>query len=106
MSLLSTARAMDDSVFRWRVMGACIQHAATYESLSGAGKEYALAVLSAPHDVDTMMLCLVASNPVIAQAITTDNHGGVSSEGVPDGDILYIVNTSWDLVATRRAGRV
>ena len=103
-ALLATARAMDDQLFRWRVMGACIQHAATYRSMEpGPGKEYALRVLAQPHDVDQMTLCLVASNPVISGAITVDDNGAVRSNDVKDADILYVVVEAWPLVAARYA---
>ena len=101
-ALLATARAMDDQLFRWRVMGACIQHAATYRSMEpGPGKKYALRVLAQPHDVDQMMLCIVASNPVISAAITVDENGTVKSDGVADDDISYVVIETWPLVAAR-----
>lgn len=101
-ALLATARAMDDPLFRWRVMGACIQHASTYKNMEdGPGKEYALRVLAQPHDVDQMMLCIVASNPVISAVITVDEHGTVKSDGVKDADILYVVTETWPLVAAR-----
>ena len=101
-ALLATARAMDDPLFRWRVMGACIQHAAGYPTMEeGAGRDYALRVLAQPHDVDQMMLCIVASNPVISAAITVDENGTVKSDGVKDADILYVVTETWPLVAAR-----
>ena len=101
-ALLATARAMDDQMFRWRVMGACIQHAAGYQAMpDGPGKEYALRVLASPHDVDQMMLCIVASNPVISGAITVDEHGTVTANDVKDADILYVVVEAWPLVAAR-----
>ena len=103
-ALLATARAMDDQEFRWRVMGACIQHAATYKNMEeGPGKEYALRVLAQPHDVDQMMLCIVASNTDIASAIEVDENGTVKSDGVKDDDILYVVVETWPIVAARYA---
>lgn len=101
-ALLATARAMDDQLFRWRVMGACIQHAAGYPTMEeGPGREYALRVLAHPHDVDQMMLCIVASNPVISGSITVDDNGTVTSNEVKDADILYVVIEAWPLVAAR-----
>lgn len=103
-ALLATARAMDDQTFRWRVMGACIQHASTYRSMEpGPGKKYALRVLAQPHDVDQMMLCLVASNPQISQSIDVDENGTITVDEVPDGDISYVVVEAWPLVAARYA---
>mgnify|MGYP000518821593 CR=1 FL=1 len=103
-ALLATARAMDDQLFRWRVMGACIQHAAGYQAMpDGPGKEYALRVLASPHDVNQMMLCLVASNPQISQSIDVDENGTITANEVPDGDILYVVVEAWPIVADRYA---
>lgn len=98
--LISTARVLDDDIFKWRVMGACIQHAATYTNMEeGADRRYALRVLSHPHVVDQMMLCLVASNPQVAASITVGADGAVDTAGVPDNDIKFVVAQSWGDVA-------
>ena len=103
-ALLATARVMDDQTFRWRVMGACIQHAATFRAMpEGPSREHALRVFADPHAVDTMMLALVASNPVISSAITVDDNGAVRSNDVKDDDILYVVVEAWPIVADRYA---
>ncbi|WP_146004309.1 hypothetical protein [Brevibacterium luteolum] len=97
---------MDDQEFRWRVMGACIQHAAGYKSMSddGADRRYALRVLSQPHVVDQMMLCIVASNPQIAALITVGADGTVDTTGVPDNDIEFVVAQAWADVAEQIQG--
>lgn len=100
--LISTARVLDDDVFKWRVMGACIQHASRLGEIKDeTARAYALRVLANPHTVEPMMLSLVASNPAIANAVKVDRVGTVDTTGVSDSDIQYVVAESWATVATR-----
>lgn len=100
--LISTARVLDDDMFKWRVMGACIQHASQLDTINGGdAKAYALRVLANPHMVEPMMLSLVASNPAIADAVKVDEVGTVDTTGVSDSDIQYVVAESWGTVAER-----
>ncbi|WP_293848788.1 hypothetical protein [Brevibacterium paucivorans] len=105
--LISTARVLDDDIFKWRVMGACIQHASQLDTIKGGeAKSYALRVLANPHTVEPMMLSLVASNPAIANAVKVDEVGTVDTTGVSDQDIQYVVAESWGTVAMHVVGSV
>lgn len=103
--LISTARVLDDDIFKWRVMGACIQHASRLGEIKDEKERaYALRVLANPHAVEPMMLSLVASNQAIANAVKVDQVGTVDTTGVSDQDIQYVVAESWSTVATHNGG--
>jgi hypothetical protein len=44
----------------------------------------------------TMATAIVAANPAISSNITVDEFNTVSTEGVPDSDIIYVIDQNWD----------
>lgn len=102
MSLITTARALDDTRFAWRVNAAVLVTAA--EKVVGAdsvGKRFALYVLDTPSAKNNMMLTLAATHPNISGKVVVDQYNTVNTEGVVDEDILKVVTNNWDVVAAR-----
>lgn len=102
MSLIATARALDDARFMWRVGAATITVAKDkLAQPEGAAKWFAEFALDNPMQRNQTMAALVATNPVIAGAVVVDSFNTVNTEDVADSDILYVVDSSWDTVAAR-----
>lgn len=102
MSLIATARALDDKRFQWRVNAAVLQTATTkINEPDGVEQWYAEHVLDNPMADNRTMAAIVACNLAIAQAVTVDSFNTVNTEAVLDSDILYVVGESWDTVAAR-----
>lgn len=102
MSLIATARALDDARFLWRVNAAAFQTAQEKVTLpDGASQWYAEYVLDHPMEANKTMAALVATNAAIAATVTVDAFNTVNTEDVTDSDILYVVATVWDLAASR-----
>lgn len=100
MTLLNIVRSLDDQRFIWRVKGAVIQTAvAKLEDADQQHAAYARAVLANPLGDAGKAPAIVAANPVIAAAITVDAYDTVSTEGVNDNDILFIVGDNWDILS-------
>lgn len=106
MSLIATARALDDARFLWRVNAATLTTAATkVKDSTGRAQVFAEYVLDNPMQHNATMAALVACSPAIASVIDVDDFNTVNTEDVTDQDILYVVATSWDTVADRHAER-
>ena len=102
MSLIATARAIDDPRFRWRVNAAALVTATTkVNDPDGPEQWFAEYVLDNPMVPNATLLGLVAANQVIAATVTVDAFNTVNTEDVPDSDILYVVGEQWAKVATR-----
>lgn len=102
MSLLSTARALDDGNFRWRVMGACLNHASNFATITEAnGKFYAISTIFNPQTVDMSMVAFVAMDSVVSAAVVASEDGTVDSSAVLDADILRVVVAKWPLVGAK-----
>ena len=99
MDLLATARALDDPVLRWRIMAAQIEHAQTFQQMSGNPRNYALSVMLNPQAVDLSMVAMVCSDDIIAASIEVDPAGAVDTSKVSDDDILRVVIDKWGLVS-------
>jgi hypothetical protein len=106
MSLLNTARALDDARFVWRVKAAALTIAADkISSTGGAGQAFASFILGAPMADNITMSALVAADAAVAATVTVDEFNTVSTEGVSDGDILAAVQAHWDTMAAQWAGQ-
>lgn len=104
MSLLATARALDDQRFLWRVRAATMNLAITkYGSADAKDKALAQEIMDRPMTPQPTMEALVASHNPIAAAIVTDISNTVSTEGVTDAQITAAVTLYWSAVAGRRA---
>ena len=102
MSLITTARAVDDPRFLWRVNAAALVTAqAKASEPDGIEQWYAEYVLDHPLQGNPTLHALVAANAAIASTVTVDSYNTVNTEGVTDNDILYVVGTVWNLVAQR-----
>jgi len=102
MSLIATARALDDARFLWRVNAAALTTASTkVNEAEGVGQWYAEYVLDNPMAPNKTLAALVAANAAIASTVVVDSFNTVNTEDVTDSDILYVVGTVWDLVAKR-----
>lgn len=101
MTLISTARALDDQNLKWRVMGASINHASGFASITEAnGKFYAISTILNPQVVDMSMVALVAMDPIVSEAIVVSD-GAVDTSAVLDADIQRIVSAKWPLVGNK-----
>jgi hypothetical protein len=106
MSLIATARAIDDARFVWRVNAALLSTAAAKVSEpEGASQWFAEYVLDNPMAENKTAIALVAVNGAIASTVVVDSFNTVNTEGVSDSDILYVVATEWDKLAARHDER-
>lgn len=104
MSLIGTARALDDDRFLWRVRAAMLNAAvAKYSSADANDKGFAQEILDAPMQRSATLEALVANNPAVSAAIVTDGDNTVNTEGVTDAQITNAVTQYWPAVAARRA---
>jgi len=102
MSLIATARAIDDARFVWRVKAALLSTAATkVTEAEGPEQWFAEHVLDNPMAENKTAIALVAVNSAIASTVVVDAFNTVNTEGVTDADILYVVATEWTKLATR-----
>lgn len=104
MSLITTARALDDVRFLWRVRAAMLQTALTkYTSLDVDDKAFAAHVLDNPMEPNRTMEALVAVKDAVSAAVIADDMNSVNTEAVTDAAILAAVAQYWGSVAKRRA---
>lgn len=104
MSLIATARALDDQRFLWRVRAATLNLAVTkYSSAVANDKAFAQEILDNPMQQSRTIEALVANNNAVSDAIVIDANSTVNSEGVTDAQINAAVAMYWGAVATRRA---
>lgn len=101
MSLLSTARALDDAELRWRVMAAQMEYAQGFGTMTGLAKNYAISVMLNPQHVDPSMFALVAIDDAISNAILVSEDNTVDTTAVKDTDITRVVASRWNLVANK-----
>jgi len=104
MSLIATARALDDQRFIWRVRAAMLDVAKGILTKEGATPdEITLAnlVIDSPMTEFRSMEALVANNTKVSSTITVDQYNTVSTEAVLDADIITAVKNVWTLVASR-----
>lgn len=104
MSLIATARALDDQRFLWRVRAATLNLAVTkYSSANANDKALAQEILDNPMQQNKTIEALVANNPAVSGAVVIDETSTVNSEAVTDAQITAAVAQYWPAVATRRA---
>lgn len=102
MSLIASARALDDPRFRWRVSAAAIYQAGVkVTDPDSVDQRYAEHVLDHPDRLDPTLIALVATRPSISDLVTVDEFNTVSTEAVTDNQILTAVGTMWARAATR-----
>lgn len=99
--LLKYARARDDQDFTWRIAAAMMVHAREQEffELVPAERQLVGWTLDNPMVPNGTMVNFVSTTPAIAANVTITANGAVSTAGVPDSDIQYVVNTVWPKVA-------
>lgn len=101
MSFITTARAIDDDRFTWRVRAAAITVAARHiNGEDGTAKAFAELIFQNPMSPNRPLEALVAANPAISETVTVDDNGTVNTELVPDGDIEFVITDLW-LTAAR-----
>lgn len=104
MSLISTARALEDQRFLWRVRAAMLNLAVSkYTSADATDKELAREILDSPMQQNRTMEALVAQEAPIHAAVITDQFNTVNTEAVTDAQINAAVVKYWPSVAARRA---
>lgn len=98
--LLKYARARDDQDFIWRIAAAMMVRAQETEFWDLPVNERSLVnwTLNNPMTAPPFMINHVSTNSSIATNITVEN-GTVTTSGVPDGDIQFVVNEKWARVA-------
>lgn len=104
MSLIGTARALDDQRFLWRVRASTLNLAVTkYSSTNANDKALAQEVLDNPMMQNKTLEALVANNAAVSDAVVIDANNTVNTEAVTDAQINTAVAQYWPSVATRRA---
>lgn len=107
MSLLGTARALDDARFLWRVRAAMLSIAVTkYGSENTDEKSLAQEILDSPMQQNRTMEALVANDLSVGANIETDDMNTVNTESVTDDEILTATLAYWPAVATRRTEKL
>jgi len=105
LALLKYARARDDSTFGLRVSAALMVEALyrveAKPAMSVEAKAMMNWVLDNPLQPIELMNAFAATHQPISDAVTITD-GAVSTAGVHDSDITYIVGAKWDAVATKR----
>lgn len=103
MSLITTARAMDDQRFIWRVMAAMLIKAR--EEFAKAANtnpwNFAVHVLKNPMTEERTMFALVAVDQAVSNAVVVNGDSAVNTEAVTDADIQRVVNAEWATVAKK-----
>lgn len=100
MSLLNTARALDDARFVWRVKAAALTIAADKVTNSTGNEQgFASFILGTPMGDCPTLCALVAAAPDVAAAVTVDEFNTVSTEAVTDQDIIDATGTFWSVAA-------
>ncbi|WP_422389946.1 hypothetical protein [Arthrobacter sp. N1] len=99
--LLKYARSRDDQSFTWRIAAAMMVRAREIEFYELVPSERQLVdwTLDNPMVPNGTMVNFVSTTPTIAANVTITANGAVSTEGIPDDDIQYVVNTVWPKVA-------
>jgi len=106
MSLIATARALDDQRFLWRVRAAMLDVAKSVVSKTDSTPEelaFAYIVIDAPMTQFKSMEALVANNTKVSESISVDQFNTVATETVLDADIISAVRNAWPIVAARYA---
>lgn len=107
MSLIATARALDDQRFVWRVRAATLAAAVTkYTSTDADERALAQYTLDYPLQANPTMEALVANHGAINSAIVVDASNAVNTEAITDAMITQAIGVYWAPVAKRRAERV
>lgn len=106
MSLIATARALDDARFLWRVNAAVLTVASNrVKEPDSVGRKMAARILDDPGQRSSTIAALVACDPAVSAAVEVDNHNTVNTDTVTDQMILDVVGQVWDMVAARQAAR-
>lgn len=101
MNLIGTARALDDTRFKWRVRAALLQVAANYlNSEIDAEKTYASFVLQNPMQPVPILESLCAVNLSVMEHVMVDEYNSVNTEAVPDDALLTVAETHFNRMAT------
>ena len=100
MSFITTARALDDDRFAWRIRAAALTVAAGHvQEAPCPARTFAERILSAPMSPNRPLEALVAATPAISEAITVDDDNTVHTNAVTDEAILTAVTTQWTTAA-------
>lgn len=104
MSLIATARALDDQRFLWRVRAAALNLATTkYSSSDPIDKGLASDILDYPMRENKTLEALVANDSMVSSLVEIDEYSTVSTENVTDVCINEAVARYWNAVAQRRS---
>lgn len=98
--LLKYAKARDDQEFVWRIAAAMMVRAQETEFWDLSVNERSLVnwTLNNPMVAPPFMINHLSTNPSIAASVVVEN-GMVSTSGIPDADIQFVVNEKWARVA-------
>lgn len=98
MSLIATARALDDDRFRWRVRAALLK-TASVRRYSELPEEIAYAnhILQNPMQENQKLEALCATDIGVTESVTVDEQNMVTTESVSDDTLMYVadVNFNW-----------
>lgn len=100
MSLIGTARALDDDRFKWRVRAALLTTAAQKRS-SAKPIEIAFSanILQAPMRANNQLEALCATDPEVLKHVTVDEGNFVNTEAVPDTALQAVADSNFTWMA-------
>lgn len=104
MSLINTARALDDIRFKWRVRAALLK-VATIRKDSQLAEEIAYAehILRNPMSEAPQLEALCATDIGVVEMVTVDQYNTVNTEAVKDDTIFYVADVSFSWLARKHA---
>lgn len=106
MSLIGTARALDDVRFKWRVRAALLKTASIRKD-SELPDEIAFAnhLLHNPMVENPQLEALCATDIGVTEKVTVDQNNTVNTEGVEDATLLYVADYNFPWMAKQFAAQ-
>lgn len=105
--LLKMYNALEDTTLRQRVQGAVVKYAHYLTSQGGDSSpslSLARRVIASPmSQIQDFVIEVVGNATVLNQIVLGPDGRTPYAQGVPDQDITYVVESTWDAVAQRLA---
>lgn len=106
MSLIGTARALDDQRFKWRVRAALLKIASIKkDSQLPAEIAYAKYLLQNPMVENAQLEALCATDIGVTEKVTVDQNNTVNTEGVADDTLIYVADVNFGWMAEQYAAQ-
>lgn len=100
MSLIGTARALDDDRFLWRVRAALLTTAAKKrDSTKPIEVTFSASILLAPMRENSQLEALCATDAAVLAHVTVDEGNYVNTEAVPDEALQAVADSNFNRMA-------